>query len=784
MHSTMQHILTRLDGVRESASGYEARCPAHDDRRASLSIARGDDGRVLLHCHAGCTPVEICSALGLKLVDLFASDGRRNGSRIVATYDYRDASGKIVYQIVRFEPKDFRARRPDGNGGWEWRLAGAPRVLYRLPDILAANPDDIIFVVEGEKDADRLSSVGLVATCNPGGAGKWARLSDDSALCGRHVVVIADKDQPGRAHAADVAARLRGRAASVRVIELPGPGKDASDWFDAGGTADELLRIASTDSSVAAERVSVVAEQNYVATERNSVATERNSVATERGPVTAGRPEIIIDHDEYVVVRKSIEALRNEADIYQRGGVLVHTLRDDDGRLAIRTLPQACLRERLTRAARFMRHARDGDLVPAHPTTWLVGAVDAHGEYHGIRRLAGISDLPVVRPDGSVWMTPGYDATTGVLYEPPCGADSPTIGGDANTALDTLLEVICDFPFEAREHQSAWLAALLTPLARFAFRGPAPLFLVDANVRGAGKSLLVQIISMIVTGREAPVSSYSRDAEEMRKKITTIVLFGERLAVLDNISGSLGDDVLDRALTCSRWTDRLLGRNDRIDLPMTTTWYATGNNVRIAADTMRRTIHIRLDCLCERPEERTGFRHDNLMSWVAENRIRLASAALTILAAQAGRQQPSLAPYGGYEGWSSVVRAAVVGAGMPDPCHTRSGLESADDAVESLAQLLDAWSRYDSDGRGLVVADLLVDLYPPRPDDGPARFDMRVALETLTGTTATRPPTARQVGYVLRRYRRRVVGRRFLDCEPTKSGALWMLKWASFGDPE
>jgi hypothetical protein len=157
--------------------------------------------------------------------------------QIVKTYDYRSASGALLFQVCRYDPKDFRQRRPDGNGGWLWNLDGVSRFLYRLPELLAADPAAWVFVVEGEKDADAVAALGLVATCSPGGAGNWKRLAGDSALHGRRVCILAHKDAAGRAHAQDVAQWLRGKADDVRILELPDVGdvhvKDASDWIEA-----------------------------------------------------------------------------------------------------------------------------------------------------------------------------------------------------------------------------------------------------------------------------------------------------------------------------------------------------------------------------------------------------------------------------------------------------------------------------------------------------------------------------------------------------------------------
>lgn len=197
-------------------------------------------------------------ALGLKLADLFPADGRRNGNaighargsgKIVATYDYQDEAGQLLFQVVRFEPKDFRQRRPDPAkpDGWAWKLEGVRRVLFRLPEVAeAAAQGWRVVLAEGEKDALALLQHGFTATCNSGGAGKWL---DDytTALRGASVVIVADKDKPGREHAAHVAAKLQGIAASVKVIECPDVGgrtvKDAADYFTAGGTAESLTRI-------------------------------------------------------------------------------------------------------------------------------------------------------------------------------------------------------------------------------------------------------------------------------------------------------------------------------------------------------------------------------------------------------------------------------------------------------------------------------------------------------------------------------------------------------------
>jgi hypothetical protein len=243
--SPIDSVLAHLPGARKVGTGWIAHCPAHEDDHASLSVTAAEDGTVLLHCHAGCTTDAVVETMGLLMRDLFPPDqASRTPRHIVATYDYRDAAGMLSFRVVRYEPKGFRQRRPDGHGGWIWNLQGVERVLYRLPELLAADPDEPVLIPEGEQDVDRVRALGFVATTNPGGAGKW-RPEYSEPLRGRQVFPIPDNDRPGREHARDVQQQLRGISAGVWIVGLPGaPLKgDVSDWLDAGGTADELRRL-------------------------------------------------------------------------------------------------------------------------------------------------------------------------------------------------------------------------------------------------------------------------------------------------------------------------------------------------------------------------------------------------------------------------------------------------------------------------------------------------------------------------------------------------------------
>jgi hypothetical protein len=342
--------------------------------------------------------------------------------------------------------------------------------------------------------------------------------------------------------------------------------------------------------------------------------------------VETGRPEILITTREYEVNDQAVAALSDpEAapEVYRRGGELVTVLRDptlsDIDRPAetprVALLAKSTVRELLTRVARFeinaTRKKRDKGRVAAHPPDWCVAAVMDRGCWPQIRRLEGVIEAPTMRPDGSILDTPGWDATTGLIYEP--AAAYPPIPekpehGQARAAAEELLELVCDFPFAGDAHRAAWLSAVLTALARPAVAGPCPLFLFDSNSPGSGKSMLADLVSLIVTGREMSRTSCPDSDGEMRKRITSVALAGDRFVLLDNIVGLFGGASLDAALTGVSWRDRLLGRSEMTaELPLHTVWFASGINVSPRGDMQRRIVPSRLETPLERPEEGRVF---------------------------------------------------------------------------------------------------------------------------------------------------------------------------------
>jgi putative DNA primase/helicase len=256
-----QWVLPRLDKVRPSNGGFMARCPAHEDRSASLSVAPGRDQPVVLHCHTGiCRAKDIADAAGIpwdviskRRDDKPADDAwmpcsKRDGHHWTATYRYNDQHGAVVLGVARCSQKCFAQWRPEASKktGRAWSLtlpdgtkAGAG-IPYRLPELLASAPD-VVYVVEGEKDVETLRALGLTSTCNAGGGGKWTE-AHAQWLAGRDVIVIADRDLPGQQHALHVVETLMPIALSIDIAQAT-RGKDVSDHLAAGQVIDGLARI-------------------------------------------------------------------------------------------------------------------------------------------------------------------------------------------------------------------------------------------------------------------------------------------------------------------------------------------------------------------------------------------------------------------------------------------------------------------------------------------------------------------------------------------------------------
>lgn len=736
---------------------FMALCPGHNDKQRSLSITELE-GRILPHCFAGCQLLDILKPLDLQPQDLFLN-GHHNTSlenRIIeTTYDYTDEKGKLLFQVVRYRPKHFTQRRPDGNRGWIWNLGKVRRVLYHLPDVIQAVQEaKTIFIVEGEKDVDNLLKLGLVATCNPMGAGKWQTAYNES-LKGANVIIIADKDTPGRSHAQQVVRSITGKATTIKLIELPGEQvKDASDWIAAGGTKEQLERLVEE-------------------------APEFESV------VNPDLPQVIVtDRHLRDASREALSALHkgnNPPHIFLRGGKMVRIVADEDDKPIISILSVSELRYELANVANFMRLTSKGLPVPTAPPINIAENIMAEPD-SGFPPLLNITETPVIRYDGTILLNTGYDLASKLYYFPSSNLVVPPIPDkpsheDIQQAVNVLDDVVHDFPFDGPASYANALAMIISPAARPMITGCVPLGVITKPQVGTGASLLAETIAMINTGRSAAMMSAPRDDEAWRKGLTGLLLRGQSVAVIDNVEGTLYSAALASLLTADTFQDRVLGSNEMIILPNKLTMIATGNNIRLGGDLPRRCVVSRIDSLEARPwlRDSSKFRHPFLKEWILTNRGKILAAILTLIRAWvlAGRPPAPDAPnLGGYESWVRVVGGALYHAGVRGFLGNLDYVyDTADTETPQWDAFLTAW--YDRVGEKPVTASELAkyleensDFYDTLPD-------------TLADARKESKGFTRRIGNALsaRAGRRYPGGLQLLRSEKTRDRAvLWQVK--------
>jgi hypothetical protein len=407
------------------------------------------------------------------------------------------------------------------------------------------------------------------------------------------------------------------------------------------------------------------------------------------------------------IVDEAEDALVSAAnDLYRHGSRLVQVVhealpvagggRAEISRLAEVTVPG--LVERFTRAARFEKlDGRTENWRPSDCPKLVAEVYLARGHWR-VPPLLGIVTAPTLRPDGTVLDAPGYDHATALLFDPaylicpPLPAE-PT-REDAEVALAVLEALIASFPFETNADRAVALSAIITAVIRRALP-TAPLHAFTAPVAGSGKSLLVDIAAIIATGRPAAVTSTGRDRfgdAELEKRLTASMLGGDAVISIDNLEAPLGGELLCQLLTQRIVKLRPLGRSVNVEVPNTTAFFATGNNLEIVGDLTRRVLVGALDPRCERPELRE-FPRDPLEE-AERDRPRLVAAALTVvrafLAAGSPRQEP---PLGSYKEWSGLVRDPLIWLSEADPVDTMERVRRGDPRLAALTNVAAEWWR-------------------------------------------------------------------------------------------
>lgn len=458
---------------------------------------------------------------------------------------------------------------------------------------------------------------------------------------------------------------------------------------------------------------------DYERQEREFFAAEALDMPLER-PTIALRPgeaPDAVDAAERLLLKRA-----NNLRIYQRAGEVVRivaldaaqvagALRKSAGTVQLAPVSAVALTEEFDRLAIWERTRETQDGPQSHRADCpgrIAAAYLARIGAWKLPALAGVIAAPIMRPDGTILSRAGYDVATGLFLT---GNGWPTIptaptGLDAHHALAVLAAPFAEFPFVAPEDRSVLLAAILTALQR-RLVASAPMFGFTAPSMRTGKSLLGEAVAIIATGRPAPAMAVSGDRDEIRKAVASVLREGHPIVNLDNIDHPLGSADLARAITQGEYADRLLGESRLLRLPTNLTWLATGNNLAFRGDLTARSLLCRLDAQAERPEERS-FAIGDLKAHIAAHRNELIAAALTILRAYhvAGQPPQKLAPWGGFNEWSGLIRSALVWLGEADPCASRQHVIEDDPDREQAEALLIAWHRTFG-SRAIQIAEVI-----------------------------------------------------------------------------
>ena len=690
-------VYGEIQNAKPSGDGYMLGCcPLHEDTHPSLGYSTVTG---VWSCFSGCGQGDAFEFLVrvtgrpfkdvmFEMGDLF-SVPRPTGAGDEDTtiiYEYRNEFAALLYQVIRSPGKNFYQRRPDGSGGWINDLKGVPRVLYRLPELLDRS-DEMVFVVEGERDTDRLHSAGLLATTNSGGSGKWKQ-SLSEYLRGRDVVIIPDNDRPGRDHAEMVSRALEGIAATIKIVVLPGlPEKgDVSDWFAAGHNVQELQALVAK-------------------TPLREFRSDEDSAGT--------RPDIMVSgHQMLDVIEGAWRALLGQNDpprLYVTSGLLSRLVDGESGP-SIQFLNEAAAYGFLLRAANWMQQ-RGGQIRDSKPPAEVSRDILAN-PHPDLPQLDAVATTPVFDADGHLLCEPGYHAKARIWLN--CDRmdvpvpDKPT-AVEVERALELIREhLFYDFPFASESDEAHAMAALLLPFVRRMITGPTPIHLVEAPTPGSGKSLLADLIAIVATGTTSEATTVTKNEDEARKKLTAILSRGRAVVVIDNVQGGLDSSQLASAITTDIWSDRILGKTQMVEFPNKVTWLVTGNNPRLTMEIARRCVRIRLEPKQERPWERSGFRHDPIRIWTQAHRQELIWSVLVIVQSWIAAGRPAgNKSLGSFEDWATVIGGILKHAGVRDFLEdTKEFYETADSETGEWKAFINAWwERYDT--APVAPADLM-----------------------------------------------------------------------------
>lgn len=428
----------------------------------------------------------------------------------------------------------------------------------------------------------------------------------------------------------------------------------------------------------------------FVGEKAVSKAMQYFAVKINEGPVSEtvsnveGLPAIEIEHRyRRDITTEALASLRSGTgpQLYSRGGGIARIARDDHGVLYIHEVLRPELASIMERAANY------GTMTPRGfiPRPVPAGVVEdtlvmAPSSFRVIR---GITEVPILRDDGTVLSVAGYDPASGLYYEPdpttiiPAIPSQPTQAEAMSAAHYICGELLADFPFVDAHSRANMLALLLNPLIRPYIKGATPLHLIDAPDAGTGKSLLCELVGIIATGRETPMTTLPVREEEVKKTLFSLLIAGAPIIALDNQDGELRSATLASYLTSAVIVDRVLGFSRSERLPQRATWIATGNNLKVGGDIPRRGLLIRIDAKMPNPWRREAgkFKHPNLKEWAKQHRGELVAALLTMARAWCANGCPAakVPAMGSFEDWGCAM------AGILEYCDVPGFLGNASD---------------------------------------------------------------------------------------------------------
>jgi len=364
--------------------------------------------------------------------------------------------------------------------------------------------------------------------------------------------------------------------------------------------------------------------------------------------------------------------------LFVRGGRLVRVVRDENDAPHIDALDSNdAMTGVLIDALSFVRESvtkgADGKDVLrekfVEPPGYAPRAIRTRGAWPGFPALEAIVGIPVLRADGTIHDTPGYDEVSRMLYAPDPGLVVPAVPDlptrtETEAAVALIGDVLADFPFVGEADRGNAFALLLTPFIR-GLVDVVPLTLISSPKPGTGKGLLTSVVATIATGSPLAALQLPDEEAELRKTITATLHAGATFVWFDDVRVLRGT-ALTTALTTPTWGDRKLGETTRLEIPQRATWIASGNNVEIAGDLARRTVRVKLDPHTARPYERDGWKHPDLRRHVAAHRGELIAAALTLARAwvAAGRPVADVPVLGTFETWAATVGGILAHAGI------------------------------------------------------------------------------------------------------------------------